>query len=61
GREEKSGPLLSQGVRFFLFYGSIQFFIHSYLGAVLGFSFVTELLEKLYKIMHTLSVFFPKY
>ncbi|BAL21282.1 hypothetical protein bcgnr5369_63600 [Bacillus cereus] len=44
-----------------MFYGSIQFFIHSYLGAVLGFSFVTELLEKLYKIMHTLSVFFPKY
>ncbi|PEK51814.1 hypothetical protein COF80_01850 [Bacillus toyonensis] len=43
-----------------MFYGSIHFFIHSYLGAVLGFSFVTVLAKKLYKILHTLSVVFSK-
>ncbi|PHE91903.1 hypothetical protein COF76_28410 [Bacillus wiedmannii] len=39
-----------------MFYGSIQFFIHSYLGAVLEFLFVIELDKKLYKILHTLSL-----
>lgn len=34
--------------------------MHSYYDAALGFSFVNELLEKLYKIMHTLSVFFSE-
>ncbi|MFE5131941.1 hypothetical protein, partial [Bacillus mobilis] len=33
-------------------------FIYSYLGAVLGFSFVIELAKKLYKILHTFSVVF---
>ncbi len=31
-------------------------FIHSYPGAVLGFFLVTELAEKMYKILHNLSV-----
>ncbi|PFZ91256.1 hypothetical protein COL78_26360, partial [Bacillus wiedmannii] len=61
GSKEKGGPLLSQGIRLFLFYRSIQFFIHSYFGAVLGFSFVTGLAEKLYKILHALVLFFSKY
>ncbi|MED0928253.1 hypothetical protein S3E15_01302 [Bacillus mycoides] len=33
----------------------MHFFIHSYPGAVLGFSFVIGLAEKLYKILHALS------
>ncbi|OMH32602.1 hypothetical protein BUM91_12380 [Bacillus thuringiensis] len=37
---------------------SIHFFIHFYPGALLRFSFVTGLAEKLYKILHTLSVLF---
>ncbi|PGE68218.1 hypothetical protein COM69_15145 [Bacillus toyonensis] len=41
-----------------MFYESMHFFIHSYPGAVLGFSFVTGLAKKLYKISHTLSLFF---
>ncbi|PFO84566.1 hypothetical protein COJ88_29420 [Bacillus cereus] len=41
-----------------MFYGSIYFFIHSYSSAVLGLLFVTGLAEKLYKILHDLSVFF---
>jgi len=36
----------------------MHFFIHSYPGVVLGFSFVTGLAEKLYKILHALSVGF---
>ncbi|PFA38705.1 hypothetical protein CN381_28585 [Bacillus cereus] len=39
-----------------MFYGSIHFFIHSYSRAVLGLLFVTGLAEKLYKILHDLSV-----
>ncbi|OSX86905.1 hypothetical protein S3E15_05332 [Bacillus mycoides] len=34
----------------------MHFFIPSYSGAVLGFSFVTGLAKKLYKILYTLSV-----
>ncbi|PEO58329.1 hypothetical protein COM25_10200 [Bacillus wiedmannii] len=34
----------------------MHFFIHSYYGTVLGFSFVTQLPKKLYKILHALSV-----
>ncbi|PGL84122.1 hypothetical protein CN926_08910, partial [Bacillus thuringiensis] len=56
GREEKEGILLSQGNLLFPFYGAMHFFIQSYYIAFLGFSFVTGLPEKLYKIMHTLSV-----
>ncbi|PDY21176.1 hypothetical protein COJ87_18380 [Bacillus cereus] len=41
-------------------YQSMQFFIHSYSGAVLGFLSVIGLTKKLYKISHTLSVFFSK-
>ncbi|OTX38583.1 hypothetical protein COI41_23605 [Bacillus toyonensis] len=41
-----------------MFYGSMHFFIHSYPGAVLEFSFVTGFVEKLYKTLHTLSLFF---
>ncbi|OTW39673.1 hypothetical protein BK718_17105 [Bacillus thuringiensis serovar andalousiensis] len=41
-----------------MFYKAIHLFIHSYYGAVLGFSFVTGLAEKLYKILYTLSVVF---
>ncbi len=36
----------------------MPFFIHSYPEKVLEFSFVTELAEKLHKILHTLSVGF---
>ncbi|PES39824.1 hypothetical protein CN493_04255 [Bacillus thuringiensis] len=43
-----------------MFYQSIQFLIHSYYSTVLGFLFVTVLAKKLYKILHTLSVFFFK-
>ncbi|MBN9901093.1 hypothetical protein FME64_27630 [Bacillus thuringiensis] len=56
GSKEKGGTLLSQGNLLFLFYGSIHFFIHSYSGAVLGLLFVTGFDEKLYKILHALSV-----
>ncbi|OTY02890.1 hypothetical protein BK729_06905 [Bacillus thuringiensis serovar wratislaviensis] len=35
-----------------------DFFIHSYPDAILGFLFVIELAEKLYKLLHTLSVGF---
>ena len=45
----------------FLFYGSMHFFIHSYPNAVLVLLFVTGLAKKLYKILHTISVFFQKY
>ncbi|PDY87036.1 hypothetical protein CN268_12620 [Bacillus anthracis] len=38
----------------------MQFFIHSYSGAVLGCLSVIGLTEKLYKISHTRSVFFSK-
>lgn len=34
----------------------LYIFLHLYYGKVLGFSFVTELAKKLYKISHTLSV-----
>ncbi|PEM45095.1 hypothetical protein CN636_10585 [Bacillus toyonensis] len=50
--------MLSEGIPFFIFYKAIHLFIHSYYGAVLGFSFVTVLAKKLYKILHTLSLFF---
>ncbi|MEX0135146.1 hypothetical protein MRBLBA71_001721 [Bacillus nitratireducens] len=43
-----------------MFYESMHFFIHSYPGAVLGFLFVTGLAEKLYKILHALSVGFSE-
>ncbi|PEQ60962.1 hypothetical protein CN470_16325 [Bacillus cereus] len=43
-----------------MFYGSMHFFIHSYPIAVLGFLFVTGLSEKLYKILHVLSMRGPK-
>ncbi|PWE73613.1 hypothetical protein B1R38_08745 [Bacillus cereus] len=43
-----------------MFYQSMQFFIHSYSGAVLGFLSVIGLTKKLYKISHILSVFFSK-
>ncbi|PEE14515.1 hypothetical protein CN327_21850 [Bacillus cereus] len=36
----------------------MQFFIHSYYSTVLGFFFVTGLAQKLYKILHALSVVF---
>lgn len=38
----------------------MHFFIHSYPGTVLGFLFVTRLAEKLYKILHTLSLVFSE-
>ncbi|PFL41889.1 hypothetical protein COA27_17640 [Bacillus cereus] len=38
----------------------MHFFIHSYYGAVLGFSLVTGLAKKLYIILHTLSVVFSE-
>ncbi|PES72071.1 hypothetical protein CN505_10160 [Bacillus cereus] len=38
----------------------MHFFIHSYSGAVLGFSFATGLPEKLYKILHALSLIFSE-
>ncbi|PDZ25570.1 hypothetical protein CON85_27015 [Bacillus toyonensis] len=41
-----------------MFYGSMHFFLHSYPEKVLEFSFVTELAEKLHKILHALSVGF---
>ncbi|AXK21480.1 hypothetical protein DPQ31_28830 [Bacillus sp. COPE52] len=41
-----------------MFYGSMHFYIHSYPGAVLRFSFVTGLVEELYKTLHTLNLFF---
>ncbi|AQY42669.1 hypothetical protein B4918_32920 (plasmid) [Bacillus thuringiensis] len=41
-----------------MFYGSMRFFIHSYPGVILEFSFFTGLTEKLYKILQALSVFF---
>ncbi|QEQ20767.1 hypothetical protein F0362_29805 (plasmid) [Bacillus sp. BS98] len=45
-------------MRLFLFLWLHAFFIHSYPGAVLGFLFITGLSEKLYKILHTLSMVF---
>lgn len=38
----------------------MHFFIHSYPDAILGFLFFIELAEKLYKILHTLSVVFSE-
>lgn len=55
---DKGGTLLSQGNLLFSFYGPMHFFIHSYYGAVLGFSLVAGLVKKLYIILHTLSVGF---
>ncbi|PEB72303.1 hypothetical protein CN938_22480 [Bacillus thuringiensis] len=43
-----------------MFYKIIHLFIHSYYGAVLGFLFITGLVEKLYKILYTLSVVFSE-
>ncbi|OUB74490.1 hypothetical protein BK765_06175 [Bacillus thuringiensis serovar dakota] len=37
-------------------YLPIQFFIHPYYSAVLGFLFVTESVKKLYKIVYNLNV-----
>ncbi|PEM15201.1 hypothetical protein CN616_22850 [Bacillus toyonensis] len=54
--KEKGESLLSEGIPFFIFYNAIHLFIHSYPDAVLGFSFVTGLAKKLYKISHTLSL-----
>ncbi|MDR4357595.1 hypothetical protein FOR97_26675 [Bacillus anthracis] len=56
GSKEKGGnPTLTREPSF-LFYGAINFFIHSYSSAVLGFLFVTGFAEKLYKILYTLSL-----
>ncbi|PEW93187.1 hypothetical protein CN446_23230 [Bacillus cereus] len=41
-----------------MFYRPIYFFYIPYPGKVLGFLFVTRLAEKLYKILHALSVTF---
>ncbi|PHC77263.1 hypothetical protein COF63_29485, partial [Bacillus pseudomycoides] len=48
-------PTLTRDPPFFVLW-IYAFFIHSYPGVVLGFSFVTGLAEKLYKILHVLSV-----
>ncbi|PGU94640.1 hypothetical protein COD71_08450 [Bacillus cereus] len=55
---KKGNPYSQKESPFFIFYKAIHLFIHSYYGAVLGFSFVTVLAKKLYKILHTLSVVF---
>lgn len=38
----------------------MHFFIHSYLGAILGLLSVIGLTEKLYKILYTLSMVFSE-
>ncbi|TBX39649.1 hypothetical protein E0M35_26830 [Bacillus thuringiensis] len=38
-----------------MFYLPIQFFIHPYFSAILSFLFVTELVKKLYKIVHNFN------
>jgi len=53
---KRGESLLSEEIPFFIFYKVIHLFIHSYYGVVLGFSFITGLAEKLYKILYTLSV-----
>ncbi|PFY72537.1 hypothetical protein COL61_14585 [Bacillus wiedmannii] len=56
GSKKKTNPYFQEEFAFFFFYNSIHLFIHSYHRAVFKFLFVTRLAEKLYKILHTLSV-----
>ncbi|PHA18699.1 hypothetical protein COE59_31180 [Bacillus wiedmannii] len=57
-RKKKADYYFHKEYTFLLFYDSIHLFIHSYPGAILRFSFVTGLSEKLYKTLHVLSLDF---
>ncbi|PEF32981.1 hypothetical protein CON72_27670 [Bacillus wiedmannii] len=54
---EKKKPTFTRESSFSVLW-NYAFFIHSYYGELLGFSFIIEILEKLYEILHTLSVVF---
>ncbi|ARJ25221.1 hypothetical protein B7492_27095 [Bacillus mycoides] len=57
GSKDKGESHFHRGTSFFVL-SIYVFYIYSYSVAVLEFSFVTELAEKLYKILHALSVVF---